>query len=284
MKDQFTNYDLPESKDIYSLQELSSKLQEKQFQLKDPILTYFKQFDEITGGFYPGELIVLSAPTKSGKTTFCQSITANMAEAGNAVLWFTLEMSWQELTRKFIKITTTAVPIFYPIDNSSLSVTWVKEVAEKAIKEKNVKLIIIDHLHFLLPLRDFHTNVSFLIGGIVRDIKRTAVELEIPIILIAHPGKLEDQDSISYLDIRDSSFITQESDFTIVMNRIRVKEKGVKEMVVTNEARISVELNRRTGNVGKLNLMHTNGRFQDPDNYVAPLVTKSEVKIEDIEF
>lgn len=276
-----------EEQEIFSLSQLSSKLKQKDFELKDPIFTYYDQLDQITGGFYPGELIVLSANTKQGKTTFAQSVTLNLAEHNQSVLWFTLEMSWQELTRKFMKMSGSNVelPIFYPIDNSKLCVTWIEELTQKAIKEKDVKLIVIDHLHFLLPLRDFHTSISFLVGGIVRDIKKVAVNLGIPIILIAHPGISRDEEEISWKNIRDSSFITQESDFTIVMSRIY--EKVAKEKIATNRAKISVELNRRTGNVGKIELLHTNGRFHNLIDVAKVPQSGTEEKIinaEDIEF
>ncbi len=288
MLDEFTNlnFSAENEGEVFSLAQLSSKLKESNFEKKEAINTYFGELDKITEGFYGGELIVLSAPTKSGKTTFCQSVTLNLAEHNQSVLWFTLEMSWQELTKKFLKMSPEAVnlPIFYPIDNSKLCVGWIKEIAEKAIKEKDVKLLIIDHLHFLLPLRDFHTNISFLVGGIVRDLKKLAVSLNIPIILICHPGMVHEEDDISWRNIRDSSFITQESDFTIVMQRIFKKEG--KERVATNEAKISVELNRRTGNVGKIVLSHINGRFYDPLDMKTSNSVETKINIDgvDIEF
>lgn len=289
MLDEFSNISVNEEDNkIFSLAELSTKLTQKGFEKTDPLLTYFPELDKITEGFCPGELIILSAPTKSGKTTFCQSLTLNLAEHNQSVLWFTLEMSWQELTRKFLKMSDNKIelPIFYPIDNSKLCVTWIQELAEKAIQEKNIKLIIIDHLHFLLPLRDFHSNISFLVGGIVRDIKKVAVNLGIPIILICHPGMVAEDVEISWRNIRDSSFITQESDFTIMMQRVYRKEKDSKEKIATNEAKISVELNRRTGAVGKIQLSHVNGRFRDLlDIGSAKQQVGGEVwKVEDIEF
>lgn len=289
MIDEFNNITFEEKEnEVFSLSELSSRLTDKSFKKRDAILTHYNELDKITEGFLGGELIILSAPTKSGKTTFCQSITLNMAEKGKSVLWFTLEMSWQELTRKFLQMSgeNAELPIFYPIDNSKLCVTWIQELAEKAIKEKDIKMLIIDHLHFLIPLRDFHTNVSFLIGGIVRDIKKLAVSLNIPIILICHPGMVHEDEEMSWRNIRDSSFITQESDFTIVMHRVYRKEKDSKEKVATNEAKISVELNRRTGALGKVLLTHINGRFYDLNQMTGTsnIHTEEKIMIGDIEF
>lgn len=300
MRDDFSNITIDEEENqIFSVGELSKRLAEQKAlgQETKPIFSYYDELDKITEGFYPGELIILSAPTKQGKTTWCQSLTLNLAEHEIGVLWFTLEMSWQEITKKFSLMSDkiSNLPIFYPIDNSKLCVTWIEEVARKAIEQKGVKLIIIDHLHFLLPLRDFHTNISFLVGGIVRDIKKLAVALKVPIILICHPGMVHEETKISWRNIRDSSFITQESDFTIVMHRVYEKTKmgGSSELLATNEAELSVELDRRTGKTGKVILSHIDGRFYDARQLVesSGLAEPAEVSqkftppdVKDIEF
>lgn len=61
------------------------------------ISTGFENLDEILdGGFYPG-LYFLGANSSTGKTSFLLQIADNIAQGGNGVLFFSLEMSANEL-------------------------------------------------------------------------------------------------------------------------------------------------------------------------------------------
>lgn len=63
----------------------------------DPIPTGFAAFDELLeGGLYPG-LYTLGAPPASGKSAFCLQLADQLAQAGNEVLYFSLEMTREEL-------------------------------------------------------------------------------------------------------------------------------------------------------------------------------------------
>lgn len=285
---------------IYEYPELVKKLEDIPNKAKIP--TFFQPVDSLLdGGFHGGELVILSAPTKAGKTTLAQTFSFLQAQNGLPSLWFSLEMSWQELTRKFLEmdkaelISTLSgkeppspLSICYPIQNRSLELKWMEKQIAKAQKEHGVQMVYIDHLHFLLPLKDFNTNVSFLVGGIVRELKQIAVRLDIPILLIAHMRKLEDVKKRPDINtIRDSSFIAQESDFTFIMWRRRKKgvdtarwddnavkraeqnQSGIPEENIdeSNEdiyedaAMLSLEANRRTGKTRKMVIEYINNRF-----------------------
>jgi len=55
--------------------------------------------DEILKGFRKNQLIVLAAPTKSGKTQFCVELTIRMVDTNP--VWIPFEESAEELIRKF---------------------------------------------------------------------------------------------------------------------------------------------------------------------------------------
>ena len=64
------------------------------------ISTGFENLDKILdGGFYPG-LYFLGANSSTGKTSFLLQIADNIAQGGNIVLFFSLEMSANELIAK----------------------------------------------------------------------------------------------------------------------------------------------------------------------------------------
>jgi hypothetical protein len=85
-------------------------------------------------------------------------------------------------------------------------------------------------------------NPSLDIGTIVRRVKRFAVDNDFVIFLLCHIGKAESE-QLSYRDLRDSSFIAQESDSVIMIKRTP------KNGETTAKAR--VEFHRRTGAIEK---------------------------------
>ncbi len=243
-----------------------------------PVSTGSPDLDGIIGGFENGRLYVLSAPTKQGKTTLAQTVMYNMAKQGDGSIFFSYEMGWKEVTKKWMDMDQvgrtgkpTNLPMYIPIEldrkGGELQYQWLYEAMLKAKEEQNIKLAVIDHLHFLLPLKDFQ-NTSFIIGGIVREIKRMAVRLDIPIILICHVQKIKDDKVPDWTDIRDSSFITQEADCVLMMFRTKNKNAAKKvtddgtEDVYRQKAILSVELDRAGGRTGKIGLWHNGVMFE----------------------
>lgn len=239
--------------------------------------TCLPTLDGMIGGFEPGRLYVLSAMTKAGKTTMAQTFMHNLGKQKIPSMIFSYEMGWREVAEIFggmdvVDHVKTELPVYVPTElhrgGGDLQFAWLFEAMAKAIEEKGVKLAVIDHLHFLLPLKDFN-NTSFLIGGIVREIKRMAVALNLPIILIAHTQKIMDDKVPDWTMIRDSSFITQEADMVMMMYRIKSKEAAMKQTddgtndVYLNKTILSVELNRMGGKTGKVKLRHNGAKFEE---------------------
>jgi hypothetical protein len=194
----------------------------------------------------------------------------NLATNGKGCLFLSYEMSWQEVTRKYQAMfeedgtEPKNVPLFMPIDmcrtGGTLQFQWLYDIIAHAKEENHIKLVVIDHLHFLLPLRDFK-NTSFIVGGIVREIKKIAGQLMIPIILIAHITKTKDVPT--WNDLRDSSFISQEADMVLMLYRPKKDKKSMKDVFQEYEdyAILSVELNRKSGKSGTVKLWHNGTRF-----------------------
>ena len=62
----------------------------------------FKDIDEKTGGFQPGNLIVIAARPSMGKSALVANIAENAALEGRPVVLFSLEMSESELAQRFV--------------------------------------------------------------------------------------------------------------------------------------------------------------------------------------
>lgn len=82
----------------YYIDSLMAADMEKQ---KNIIKTGFSSFDRKFGGLYPG-LYTFMAISSLGKTTFCSQMADQIAEQGNDVLFFSMEMSRLEMVTKSI--------------------------------------------------------------------------------------------------------------------------------------------------------------------------------------
>jgi len=235
--------------------------QELEIELKNPpkkFNTGIDKLDRIIDGFREGDLVVLSAPTKHGKTSLLQTFTHGFAKKDIPVLWFSYELRKVEFLRKF----GDKIPYFVlPSSLTDNSVKWIEKRIIEAKAKYGAKVIMVDHLHFLLDMDSLRrANVSLLIGGITRELKRIAIKWNVIIFLVAHTTKGDYEDKPPGAgNIRDSSFITQDSDTTLMLYRLKDK----KTKLFTNEARLSVVLNRRTGEAGSIDLVFKNNLFYE---------------------
>ncbi|MFW6130457.1 MAG: DnaB-like helicase C-terminal domain-containing protein [Atribacterota bacterium] len=216
-----------------------------------------KEFDlSIDGGFRGGELVTVSGQTGMGKTLLCETFTKKFEKQGFPCLWFSYEMSPYYLNAKFldIKVNTKEAEIFSPVDLSNATIDFLRERVKEAKDKYACKFIFIDHLHYLIPLKSVKSS-SLFIGGIVRELKKMAVQLNVIVFLIAHTKKIYQDEELDLSSIRDTSLIAQESDYVFLIERIKKdedkKQKKLEKKVVetewTNKSRVKLAKNRRTG-------------------------------------
>lgn len=232
------------------LEQIKNAPEEERFE------TGIKELDEILGGFRKNQLVVLAAPTKSGKTSFCIELTIRL-NAMNPV-WIPFEESAEELVRKFYD-RHEQPPLFYtPQTITGNTVPWIeKKIVEGKVKF-GAKLFFIDHLHFIVPFTSDRLDTR--IGGVMRDLKQIAKSHGVVIVLVAHLKKTNMMVSPTLEDLRDSSFIAQEAD-TVMMLWRKTKRDDDGELVITNQTLLSVQANRRTGNTGNVKFVFKDGRF-----------------------
>jgi replicative DNA helicase len=230
-------------------------------EMKNPPVKFFSvnipTLDKLVDGFREGDLVTISSPTKQGKTTLAQSLTHDFAEKDIPCLWF----SWELTKREFMEKFGDTMPFFsLPKNLMGNSVEWVEKKVVESIAKFGTKIVFLDHLHFIVDLKTIsqRSGVSLVIGGVMRELKRIALKWNICIFLIAHVTKINfEKESPSLSDIRDSSFIAQESDTVLMI--WRKMDKKTKEYSV--ESVLSVQANRRNGNCGKINIVFDKGRF-----------------------
>jgi replicative DNA helicase len=137
------------------------------------------------------------------------------------------------------------LPVFYmPAQLVGNTLTWIeKRIIEGKVKH-DCRIVFIDHLHYTVDMRS-KNNMSLEIGAVMRALKRLAVKHNICIFIIAHLGKVRPEYEPDNQDLRDSSFIAQESDNVIIIWR---KEGS------DNEGVIKISKNRKTGERRKIDI------------------------------
>lgn len=226
---------------------------------EEMFMTGITGLDTILKGFRKNQLIVLAAPTKSGKSQMTVELAIRMPFMNSVFIPF--EESADELVMKFLD-RHEEPPLFYtPKAITGNTVAWIEKKVVEGIVKFNSKLFFIDHLHFIIPFTSDRLDTR--IGQVMRDLKRIAKEHGVVIIIVAHLKKTNMTVSPTLEDLRDSSFIAQEAD--TVMMLWRATERVDNEVRITNKTLLSVQANRRTGSTGSVKLVYDEGRFKEED-------------------
>jgi replicative DNA helicase len=114
-------------------------------------------------------------------------------------------------------------PLYLGYCYQKLELNGIIETIKAAVQRYGLKLVVFDHLHFLC--RSI-TNQTQEIGLAVQAFKFLAEEMEIPIILIAQPRKIQEGQIMTAMDLKDSSSIYSDCDHLIILHRKRLASTG----------------------------------------------------------
>jgi len=201
--------------------------------------------------FRDGELIAISGPTKMGKTLLAQSLTVNFVKQQQFPLWFSFEVPVRQFLSQFQEL-----PLIYmPARLKAHALDWLVARIMESFEKFHTRIIFIDHLHYLIDLARMK-NPSLEIGQVIRRLKGIAVNGGFIIFLLCHTTKGKSEGDLSYESIRDSSFISQESDSVLMIKR--TPEDG------ETMARLRIEFHRRTGVFERvIDLIKVDGYLQE---------------------
>jgi len=223
------------------------------------IMSGYAELDNILKGFRLKQLIVISASTKSGKTSFCIELTSRMKDENPT--WFPFEESAEELIQKFLD-RGEQPPLFYTPERMSGSTSlWIEKKVIESKAKYNTNVIFIDQLDFIVPFGA--DNHALRVGQAMRDMKAIAKKWNVVIVLICHLTKTKLDVQPTLEDLKGSSSIAQEADTVILLWRENKRVDG--EIQITNNVNVSVQANRRTGSTGNIKLKYENGKFTEYD-------------------
>lgn len=133
---------------------------------KTDIKTGFGNLDRQAGGLYSG-LYVVAAISSLGKTTFCHQIADQIAEAGNDVLFFSMEQSRLEMVSKSLARRTAQKDINTAVTSLAIRKGYLPQNVKEAVAEYTEA--VKDRLSIIEG--NFSCNISF-IGDYIRQYMR----------------------------------------------------------------------------------------------------------------
>lgn len=257
-KEPFVDGNAPDR--VVSSEEMNWELQQQEPQKGWD--TGFPQLDMMTRGFKEGDLVILSGLTGNGKSQLAVTLAKKFLEKGANSLFFSYELSSQELIERF----GNPLPVFYlPRLPRSKSSEWIERKVEESIKKYGTKIVFIDHLHYLLgDEATRYGNTAETLSQMCRDFKQIARRQRVIIFLLAHVRKYA-TDRPHMQDIKDSSGIIQEADTVLIIHRGRKRinnGSGEEEYEMSNTSTVYLDKVRRMGGkLGRIEYQFKDGDF-----------------------
>lgn len=217
--------------------------------------TGYREFDKMTAGLQPDNLIILAARPAVGKTAFALNIAQNVATSTDtSIAIFSLEMSaeslvnrmlcaegsinanhlrtgqldegeWQNLIVAMGALSNTSIFID---DTPGIKMAEIRAKCRRLAKEKgNLGLIVIDYLQLIEGSNKESRQQE--VSEISRQLKKLAKELSVPILALSQlsRGVEQRQDKRPVLsDIRESGSIEQDADIVAFLYRDDYYERG----------------------------------------------------------
>jgi len=247
----------------------------------DPgIPTHYTSLDVQLSGLRPGNFVVIAARPGMGKTSLAINMAhQQMAEEDGSVLFFSLEMSSEEVATRLLTA-ETAIPQqkikvgalgaaewksihearrtigkfnLFIEDSGGLSLDQLASKAREIQNVKGVDIIYVDYLQLMGGLSK-SANRQEEVSAISRGLKVLAKELNVPVVAMSQlnrsvEGRTNKRPRLA--DLRESGAIEQDADAVIMIYR-----KGYYQEVDTTNGvtQLLIEKNRH-GPTGTVNLV-----------------------------
>jgi len=254
--------------------------------------TGFHEFDVMTAGLQPSDLVIIAARPSMGKS----ALMSNIAEHCGMTLKvptaiFSLEMSkeqliqrmlcscakvnahsvrtgflaqsdWPNLTRAAAKLSEAPI---YIDDTPGISILELKAKARRLKAQFDIKVLMLDYLQLMQGSGNVESRQQE-ISEISRSLKELAREIHVPVIALSQlsravESRTDHRPQLS--DLRESGAIEQDADVVVLLMREEYynpteENRGKAEVIIAKQ---------RNGPVGslKLTFLHEYTRFENAE-------------------
>ena len=249
------------------------------------LATHYTQFDKMTSGLQPSDLIIIAARPSMGKTAWAINIAENAAvRDGKVVAVFSLEMSKESLLRRMLasnamvsmqKIQTGFIPkadrgkLMEALERLAESKIFIDDTPAIALSEMRAKarrlqrqqghldLIVIDYLQLMTASSAGAgrrpENRTQEVSAISRGLKALAKELRVPVVALSQLSRASEArggDKKPMLsDLRESGSIEQDADVVAFIHREEYYDRDNEDVKGKAEIIVAKQRNGPTGSV-----------------------------------
>lgn len=232
------------------------------------LATGFIDFDEMTAGLQPGNLVILAARPGMGKSTLVTNIAAHVAvELRRPAIMFSLEMTQMELVQRLLagqaridskhlktgdlrdqdwsKLSQAMgklaeAPLFLD-ETGGINLMEIRTKCRRLKQKHGLDLVIIDYLQLMQSHRRVENRVQE-VSEMSRGLKILAGELNVPVIALSQLNRAPENRGIAdkrpqLADLRESGSIEQDADLVCFIYRDEVYDpdspaKGEAELLI----------------------------------------------------
>ena len=248
--------------------------------------TGFYEFDELTNGLHPGQMIVIAARPGVGKSTLALDFARSAAlHHEQTTVIFSLEMGRIELTTRLLSAessiplqklrqgkldderdwTTLAntmgkindAPLFID-DSPNMALTEIRAKCRRLKQQHDLKMVVIDYLQLMTSGKRVESRQQE-VSEFSRSLKLLAKELEVPVIALSQLNRSAEQRNDKrpmVSDLRESGSIEQDADMVLLIHREDMYDK---ESPHAGEAIIMVA-KHRNGPTGEIKVAFQGAR------------------------
>lgn len=216
------------------------------------IRTGLRELDNLTGGLYPGELIVIPGRPSMGKSAVALWMALSAARQGKAVAFFSVEMSKEDIVMRLLSMISginadrlrfkgttrsdredletaqkelDSLPITIEYCGSD-TVDDIRSKSQILHKQGKLDLFFVDYLNLInivVSKANLQETTDLALGNVARKIKLMAEEMQIPVVLLAQMNRESERRPAPHFpmlsDLRNSGAIEQIADVVVFVYR-----------------------------------------------------------------
>jgi len=233
------------------------------------VQTGYADFDHLTGGLRPGELVIVAARPSVGKSSWALGVCEDMARRGDDSFFGSLEMTsrslaerlvcWRSGVEASVLQSGDATPGDYEkvmnavsaersasiwIHEKARTLTEISAWAQQVKGRRGIKVVVVDYLQLIVSERRFDSRQTE-VSAISRGLKMLAQDLKVPVVALSQLSRApEDRRDKrpQIFDLRESGALEQDADLVVLlfreeMHKATDENRGVAEVIVAKNRR-----------------------------------------------
>lgn len=245
------------------LQDIDERVRSKQLGIVQHS-TGWENLDELINGWLPSSLNVLAGRPAMGKTSLGISFALSALKQKKSVVFFTIEMSAKEITRKFLSSISNvdnkkllrgdlsdadADRIYHATKRfSELPIIVVDELTsiEKIVREAtrhhkrgDCDMVVLDYVQLCKSEEKFNSPREKIIH-VTNSLKVLAKDLGVPVLALAQIGRIRAGDTVrkpALTDLKESGSIEEDADTVLMIHRESYYGVGSKNLLIVGKSR-----------------------------------------------